>query len=278
MSHMDLKNSIYAEKTRRDLWWVVSNPLLVSCTEAEHLQKTLRHQVSAAMSSDDFGIFKEASSTFEQNVALGRWFETLLHIALCVTYGRENVYKNVYDGAGGELDFVVKDSQQLLQIECAVKFFLNLQGAGSEMASFVGPAGKDRLDLKYVKMRDVQLRRGVPYRIGGGREVTPILWMSGSLFYPVATLSPPVPVQDPINPRHSRGVYGRLGEVFESSHDGEILLQLSNAWWLTSLQGFPAMTLDFFHRYERSGETAKMVAKVRVVDDHLVEVGRAFIS
>lgn len=278
MSHTGLTNVIYTEKTRRDLWWVVNNPLLVSCPQAERLQKTLQHQVSAILSVDDSDLLKKASSTFGQNVALGRWFETLLYAALCYTYGRENVHKNIYDGAGGEIDFVVKDSQHLLQIECAVKFFLKCQGEGLDMASFVGPARKDRLDLKYFKMRDVQLRRAVPDWIRGGREVTPILWMSGSLFYPVASLNLPGSVRDPINPLHSRGVYGRLDEVFKSLCDGEIILQLSNAWWLTSLQGLPAITLDFLQRYESSGETAKMVAHVKVVDDHLVELGRGFIS
>ena len=276
---MDPKTLIYMEKASRDLMWVVNDPLLMTWPLAEKLQKQLRDQFFGLKGYERDHIVRELALRFEQHAALGRWFETLLDSALCLKFSRHNVHKNLSDGAGGELDFVVTDGQRVLQIECAVKFFLNQDLSRQDLTSFVGPAGKDRLDLKYLKMRDVQLKRAVPEDIRQKRDVEAVLWMSGCLFYPARAPSVALSGQfaEGLSRRHSRGVYGQIDEVFESLGVGDLLVELGSTWWLTSLNGFPAAALDFFKLYEFEDGKRKMVARLRIVEDHIVELGRGFV-
>lgn len=57
----------------------------------------------------------------------------------------------------GELDLIYQNSaQQIVHLELAIKFYLLIKG-GTKLTDFIGPAGHDRLDLKWDRLRHHQL-------------------------------------------------------------------------------------------------------------------------
>ena len=58
----------------------------------------------------------------------------------------------------GELDLIYQNSNasEVVHLELAIKFYL-LNKGGTQLTDFVGPAGHDRLDLKWDRLRQHQL-------------------------------------------------------------------------------------------------------------------------
>jgi len=61
----------------------------------------------------------------------------------------------------GEIDFIVRNkiSQEIMHLECAVKFYLAHPSKDlnrTEMDLWIGPNGQDRLDLKYQRLTEQQ--------------------------------------------------------------------------------------------------------------------------
>jgi hypothetical protein len=55
----------------------------------------------------------------------------------------------------GELDYLIRDGDEVVHLEVAVKFYLSVTAGDHEY--WVGPALRDRLDLKVRKLRERQL-------------------------------------------------------------------------------------------------------------------------
>lgn len=267
------------EKTKRDLFWACQSPLLIHDQSVETIRRRL---------NDDLNNFfrsptqegSDALPAFDPRLPLGRWFESLLDFSLRYSFGPSSVHKGLSDGLGGELDFVVCKDDWALHIECAVKYFLFRPDLGAGLAAFVGPRARDRLDLKYERMTDVQLQRKVPETIVGQRPVCKALWMGGRIFYPVnAHVELPSDDQaSALNLRHSRGFFGGFNELFRSLGERDHLVELPPLWWITSLEGFSHDCLELFPTFGgRSEEGAKMVAQVRIRDGKVHEVARGFV-
>lgn len=267
------------EKTKRDLLWACQSPLLIHNQSVE----TIRRRLNDGLNNFFNSLTDEASGAlpaFDPRFPLGRWFEKLIDFALRYSFGSSFVHKGLSDGFGGELDFVVCDNDWAIHIECAVKYFLFRPDLGAGFAAFVGPRARDRLDLKYERMTDIQLQRKVPDTIVGHRTVVKALWMGGGIFYPVTAHEglPSDNQASSLNLRHSRGVFGSPNELFRSVGEGDHLIELPPLWWITSLDGFNHDCLDLFPTFSgRSEDGAKMVAQVRVKDRKVHEVARGFV-
>ena len=279
-SLLNLPDTMNAEKALRDLFWVAQSPLLMAHGSAELIQRQLSVRLQEVFNNDRFEIIAQLPR-FDSQLPLGRWFESLLDFGLRLIFGDSRVHKGVTDERGGELDFVVSNDESVFHIECAVKCYLHRIQVGQGLAAFVGPAARDRLDLKYRKMMDIQLCRAVPSALLAGRPLSRVLWMSGCIFYPQPFGShTPAGLADPavLNRGHLRGVFGAADEIFGKLKDGDLLIELPPSWWITSLDGFKAECLDLFSRFSGHSDRARMVAQVRRGSDRVLELRRGFVT
>jgi hypothetical protein len=277
---MHLPESVAVEKAVRDLSWVAQSPFLVTNHFAEHIQRQVYGAWQEALSSDPVRIFAVLPK-MGTNLPLGRWFESLLDCGLRLTFGSSQVHKGVLDEQGGELDFVVCSDDVVFHIECAVKYFLHRVILGQGLAAYVGPAARDRLDLKYKKMLDLQLGRVVPSSLVGGRSLVRVLWLGGCIFYPHSANASLAGDGDPtgvLNPSHLRGLFGTVDEIFPARTDHDILVELPPLWWITSLHGFNLECLDLFSRFKGVSDRAQMVARIQINSGRVVELSRGFVT
>ena len=198
-----------------------------------------------------------------------------------MTFPFAEVLHSVRDEAGGELDFLIIENHLTTHIECAVKFFLHQPTAGSGLASYVGPGGQDRLDLKFLKMRDVQLARAVPDLYVPDGRVRKVLWMSGRIHEPLSYDGGDQPREAvPLICRDAaKGYWGTIGEVLATKSSGEELYLLPRQWWVTDLTGLARSALAVFETLSSPLPVSEpmMTALVRVDGDHVVELARGFV-
>lgn len=98
----------------------------------------------------------------------------------------------------GELDFLVQDiaSGDFQHWEVAVKFYLGT-AAGDSHDHWVGPGGRDRLDIKVNRLLQHQLVMAehpaarAPLQALGIAQCTPVCLLKGRLFYPQEALDIP---------------------------------------------------------------------------------------
>lgn len=137
---------------------------------------------------------------------LGLYFENLLQFLLTEGFNSGALpYKLIGHNLAireqgttlGEIDFLLKDRDDaVLHLETAVKFYL-LRETNSHKAShwsnWIGPNGKDRLDIKLAHLLEHQLQRSKhPATIHllssqgiHANQMTPVHWLRGILFYPL---------------------------------------------------------------------------------------------
>jgi hypothetical protein len=276
---MFLSESIIQEKIRRDLTWLIASPLLMSNATTERVQSEVRTAVERFLNLSP-PIPVASPPRFRADFPLGRWFESVLEIGLQLTYGCDNVHRSVNDESGGELDFVVTLAHEVLHIECAVKYFLYRNELGDGLKAFVGPLLRDRLDLKYRKMLDVQLRRTVPPELCGGRPVLRVMWLSGRIFYPTLANSGASKAETclaELNPSHLRGQFGSLSEIFPNRYKDDIIVELPSLWWLTNLDDLDQECLGVFLDFKGMGDRPKMLAQVKISSGKITELARGFV-
>jgi hypothetical protein len=112
----------------------------------------------------------------------------------------------------GELDLIYQNSSaEVVHLELAIKFYLLSKG-GTQLADFTGPAGHDRLDLKWDRLRQHQLplshtglvldflqHQGIP--VPTRRQ----LLLTGMLFYAYENWQSTTIEDIGLNPNHQRG-------------------------------------------------------------------------
>jgi len=143
---------------------------------------------------------------------LGLYFEDL--VAECLQMA-DTLYRNIQCRRNGltlgEFDFVYRRNGRWHHLETAVKFYLCL-GDGGELAHFVGPGLRDRLDIKWQRLQQHQLQlsqspagRDTLAGLGATAPVVELL-MPGYLFYHIAADVPPL-LHPAISPAHLRGFW-----------------------------------------------------------------------
>ena len=112
----------------------------------------------------------------------------------------------------GELDIIYQNSSaKIVHLEVAIKFYL-LNKGGTQLTDFVGPAGHDRLDLKWDRLRQHQLplshTRSVLDFLQQQRMPLPTcqqLLLTGMLFYAYENWQSTIVENMGLNPNHQRG-------------------------------------------------------------------------
>lgn len=125
----------------------------------------------------------------------------------------------------GELDLIYQNNDaQVVHLELAIKFYL-LNKGGTQLADFVGPAGHDRLDLKWHRLCQHQLTLSHrPLVLDFLRQQSlPIptqrqLLLTGMLFYAYENWQSTQVDKIGLNPLHKRGWWLEHHELAQLQH------------------------------------------------------------
>jgi hypothetical protein len=120
----------------------------------------------------------------------------------------------------GELDLIYQNkSSEIVHLELAIKFYL-LKKGGTQLIDFVGPAGHDRLDLKWDRLRLHQLSLSQTAEALDflQQQHVPLptrqqLLLTGMLFYAYENWQSTVVEDIGLNPQHQRGWWIEHHEV-----------------------------------------------------------------
>jgi hypothetical protein len=282
---ISLSDAMFHEKVIRDLRSLITDPLILASSSALELQHVMHERVTRFIETEPERLSRMVQRP-DPKLPLGKWFENIFLVALRITFPFSQVHHSVKDWHGGELDFVITGNHNTVHIECAVKFFLHHLALGFGLNSYLGPAGNDRLDLKYRKMFDVQLKRNIPQSLDVKGPVTKILWMGGRIHEPLETgfqsaLSPiDQAPPSPMNPSQLKGYWGTTKQLLASLHRHEIIYKLPRQWRMTALDGLKCSDLAVFKTLSSDEflEESIMTARVAVDGEFAVERGRGFVS
>jgi len=180
----------------RDLAWVLNSPHLLSertgvaCAKEIHRDDDAKNEWLLALDKQPEALLSYCSQTNHQR--LGGYFEALLKFTLQQSSDVALLLNNwvVRDGKEtlGECDFIFRDlrRQQIHHWEVTVKFYLYHQG------HFFGTNVRDRLDIKYRRLRDHQLKlpqrplvKALLKNQFGIEQLDSSVFFKGYLFYPL---------------------------------------------------------------------------------------------
>lgn len=228
------------QRVVRDLYWACfSEPLMNSgCDTANFkvVNQCFPHleQWFLALDAAPTPLLKHIS--LQKSTRIGLYFEMLWEYYLRYAGVAELLAKNRQVRKGkqtiGEYDFVYYcyRRQCHIHLETAVKFYMGVPGycgdniAGLEQRkSWLGPACKDRLDIKYDALLQRQLELS---KTKEGSEslvqldVTDVrreLALKGILFYPYDVIEAPAPVDNSVS--HGRGIWLHQDQLLQLCSD-----------------------------------------------------------
>ena len=281
---IQLSDALFHQKIVRDLQSLISDPLILESSAALELQREMHEKVTSFIEKYPDRLGRMLLRP-DPKLPLGKWFEYIFLVALRITFPFAEVHHSIKDGSGGELDFVITGLSKTVHIECAVKFFLHHINLGFGLNSYLGPGGNDRLDLKYHKLADVQLKRNIPKTFDIKTPVTKILWMSGRIHEPLD--APPHEMSHltknrprPMNPFPLLGYRGSTSQLTASLRGREIIYKLPRQWRMTSIDGLTRTDLAGFKTMTSDEliEEPIMTARVSFDGEYAVERGRGFVA
>ena len=225
----------------RDLAWLLDSKwdLLDEISEDHNTYR--KYAAPNSHTIQDWLLQLDAAPTkLEQAIAaeghkrLGLYFETLIafYFDHCpkLLWSLTARNRQIIEGPRtiGELDFLLDTPEGSKHLEAAVKFYLGYQQEGP--VRWIGPNGKDRLDLKLKHMATHQLPLGKPY------AAESIYWLKGMLFQPWQTqLTLPQGIQKNVAKYSWIYVSDFVHSNLQVEKNWRILPKLR---WLT---GFPSM-------------------------------------
>jgi hypothetical protein len=190
----------------------------------------------------------------------------------------------------GELDFVFERVGRVEHWEAAVKFYLCTAESGATVGTqdFLGPMGKDRLDLKISKLFDHQLALPARPEARATLEAQGFLGpirsraiVKGALFYPVRSDWRAHPHPTEVSPGHSRGWWSRGFDAGAFPADSR-WVELPRLRWLSPFigEGSPIThsgMRDYCRSHFEMERRALMLARVRREGDLWVEIDRGVV-
>ena len=162
----------------------------------------------------------------------------------------------------GELDLLYRNAaQEIVHLELAIKFYL-LEKDGTQLANFIGPAGIDRLDLKWQRMCDHQLPLSQQQVVIDYLQQQHIplpkhrqLLLTGMLFYPYGNWKNTFIEHLGLHPKHQRGWWLGQDEVHKlkpTSSNSRGFLVLPKWHWIAGPLHYPApRPIGFEHMQQR---------------------------
>lgn len=284
---------LLCDQNVRDLAWVIGSPCLFNprhrdgivsdtfCQEA--LEEALPWLIALDAKPTPLHRFLAASPTHR----LGRYFELLVEYWLRQRTGTELLASQLpYRAAHrtvGEFDFLFSHDGIATHWETAVKLYLHTGGRG--LGAYIGPRARDRLDLKYAKLFDAQIRlasRVDPAWWDGplSQPTRSCAFVKGYLFYRRGSAAPPLPME--VSASHLRGwwIHRHECESLTTVHSGWTILDRMR--WLSPMalphSGYraPIPTRQLIGQLN-SLSSAVLVAEMQETPFGLEEVSRGFI-
>ena len=237
--HSDLPNnnsfetSILSEKFARDLKWMISSSPIID-PKIFDFHKPLKDLTCLDQKDEKARLslwLKKANLKM-----LGPYFEALWTYYLKYLAPTEIVAQNLQVRSDkktiGEFDFIYRDSETGLfhHLEVAVKYYLGVKTFNtsndsrfSDMAAWIGPNKNDRLDRKFIKLRDHQSKlsqnecaKPILSELGvdesGIDKIETDICLLGYLFYPFdEAIAPPIHA----HLSHHRGVWVSHSKIAE---------------------------------------------------------------
>lgn len=218
---------------------------------------------------------------------LGYYYENILNSILSnnpyISDIKRNIQAREDKKTVGEFDFLVQNQKgENIHIECAVKFYL-CTGDGTKLSHYEGPNRRDRLDLKWDKLLNKQIRLGETV---AGRTAAQslnmyptqtVVLMQGYLFYPfnqtIQTLN------TAINANHLRGWWIR-NENRENILDSALRYQiLEKPFWLTrpAIADKELLTDAQLNEYLTEQRYPQLVVRLTERDGEWSESDRGFV-
>jgi hypothetical protein len=196
---------------QHDLHWLIDSQPLMSATEEVGIFKPQ----DAGAKADQWAT---QINTYPAQPAyrLGKHFEDcverLFESSSTHHISARNIVIQTPARTLGELDLIYQNSNaEVVHLELAIKFYLLSKG-GTQLADFIGPAGHDRLDLKWDRLRQHQLplshtglvldylqHQGIPL------PTRQQLLLTGMLFYAYENWQSTMVEHIGLNPNHQRG-------------------------------------------------------------------------
>jgi hypothetical protein len=227
------------KKFHADLFWAVTSPDLMadftglskqdttidSITLAPHFTD-LKRSLLQQLKIDELPAYLQTPK-----FRLGVYFEKLWHFMLENYPGVDLLAHNLpvtnNSRTLGEFDFIYycHNRKRPVHLEVAVKFYLGLESNGDELNGennwhhWVGPGGKDRLDIKLLRMLNHQCQLSqtpdgqamlATLGIDNIEAIVQEICLKGYFFYPLSgTCREPVSA----NQQHLSGFWARLGQL-----------------------------------------------------------------
>ncbi|WP_417316657.1 DUF1853 family protein [Emcibacter sp.] len=217
-----------------DLKWLLKSPPLIDSPMPDWLPALADRLLADGISDQP----KDLARTW----ALGPYFEnifaTFLQQDRNITGLHRNIQVREQGLTKGEFDFLFQRNGQSFHVETTVKLYLgtgNCQQAGE----WIGPGGRDRLDLKLAKILERQLLLA---HTDAGRETIERLgydmpqafvFSRGYLFHPLQNWkSGNFIVPDRVNPHHRKGWWVHRKNMKEQLDRASFWTILTKPFWL----------------------------------------------
>lgn len=209
-----------SEPAVRDLAWALLSPPLLA-----HTPWPQRHPLADSGWAAEPGLLADWLQRQDENPQalhewlsrssvrrLGLYYERLWQFALQAAPGIEVLAANLPIRQGGhtlgELDLLLRDASGVHHVELAIKLYLGQPSLAPN--HWIGPGGRDRLDLKLEHLASHQLPLSTSAEAQqtlqalADAAIQASMWLGGYLFYPYEQPCPP-PAE--AEPAHLRGVW-----------------------------------------------------------------------
>lgn len=250
--------SLFSDKHVRDLVWAIASPPLLSGVDfvshswfEEHYRADFLFFSSLDKAPDALHSFLKKRSTKR----LGKYFEALYEFWFIhspffdLKLANEQVQDN--ERTVGEIDFLVYDLlyDEFFHFELAVKFYLQYE-EGNSFRGWVGPNSRDRLDLKYSKLIEKQLRiletpagKACVFELGLKHFSAKCIMKGYSFYYTSEKYTAG------FHPLHLKGTYRRISEFTNYDFSGKFILLEKPDWFSFPLSCGAAMEEDALQKH-----------------------------
>lgn len=223
---------------------------------------------------------------------LGLYFENLLSFwfnanpNVTVIEEHLQIYKDKQ--TIGELDIVFEQDNTIIHWELAVKFYLK-QLNQHDMTDYIGPGGRDRLDIKLNHFAKDQLPLVTSHEAQAvlpQQNIQSYAFMKGYLFHHIYEQD--APLASPISAHHCRGYWARFDEWQSMEIDGLARwLVIPRLEWLSplmvaadkaaSLMTFDGLNAWLFEHFSLHSSSQLVVRLLQNADNQWLETTRYFV-